>query len=194
MRTRQTQQPRNSTPHTQPSGTRCEPRLRRTAGAGGPVYHPVMDRIVVKPRVQIAVAILILAVFMLLGLLYFTELDVVAERNWFGIGLALVCLVGGGVGVWRALRMGVVIDRHGVRVRGFDSRDQVTPWSEVDMVDCAQVDARAGLPVHAPVLVLAGGAVEPVTVLGSYSRSDAERKVERLRELKAEHDGGTGRP
>ena len=88
-------------------------------------------------------------------------------------------------GVWRALRLGVVIDGEGVRIRGFDSRDQVAQWSSIQSVDCMQIDVRAGVPLYAPVLHF-GSDVDamPLLALGSYSRQDVERKVEKLRSLK----------
>ncbi|GIF99532.1 PH domain-containing protein [Catellatospora citrea] len=139
-----------------------------------------MQRIVIRPRIQRWILVVLFTVWGLLGLTYFTSGDVVAERNWFGLGLGVVLVVSGVLGIWRALRMGVVIDAAGVRVRGFDSRDVVTPWHAVQAVDCEQVDTRAGQPLYAPVLRLADGPV-PVKALGSYSRDDAERKTAELR-------------
>ncbi|GAA1363158.1 PH domain-containing protein [Catellatospora chokoriensis] len=139
-----------------------------------------MQRIVVRPKVQAPILVVLFTMWGLLGLTYFTSGDVVAERNWFGLGLGVFAIMSGVLGVWRALRMGVVIDATGVRVRNFDSRDVVTPWHAVQAVDCEQVDSRAGLPLYAPVLHLAGGLV-PITALGSYSRDGAEHKTERLR-------------
>ena len=69
---------------------------------------------------------------------------------------------------------------------GFDSRDKVTPWSAIQSIDCAQIDIRGGLPLYAPVLRLGddADAAMPLSALGSYSRQDAERKVEQMRSLK----------
>lgn len=110
--------------------------------------------------------------------------DVLAERDWFGIVLGCLLVTSGMAGIWRTLRLGVVIGEEGVRVRGFDSRDQVTPWSAIQSVDCVQIDVRGGLPLYAPVLRLGDDAM-PLSALGSYSRQDAERKVAQLRSLKA---------
>jgi hypothetical protein len=141
-----------------------------------------MSRIVMRPRVQIPLLVVIFVVWTLLGVTYFTAGDVVAERDWFGIVLGCVLATSGVAGIWRALRLGVVIDEEGVRVRGFDTRDQVTPWSKVQSVDCVHVDVRGGLPLYAPVICLSDDAdVIQVRALGSYSRQDAERKAEQLR-------------
>jgi hypothetical protein len=121
----------------------------------------------------------------LLGVTYFSG-DAVAKRHWFGLLLGCVLVTSGVAGIWRALRLGVVIDPGGVRVRGFDSRDKATPWSAIQSIDCAQVDVRAGLPLYAPVLRLGDDADAAIALsaLGSYSRQDAERKVEQLLNLK----------
>lgn len=111
-----------------------------------------------------------------------------SSRQWFGIILGCVCLVMGPVGLWRALRLGVVIDGRGVRVRRFDSRDRVVSWDRAQSVECASVDARANLPIYAPVIHLAYDAGNlPIRALGSYRRQDAECTVDQLRSFLA-HD------
>ncbi|QGN48050.1 hypothetical protein GKC29_15170 [Micromonospora sp. WMMC415] len=145
-----------------------------------------MSRIVVRPRIQIPILVVIFTVWTLLGVTYFTSGDVVAERDWFGIVLGCVLVTSGLTGIWRAVRLSVVIDAEGVRVRGFDSRDQVTPWSAIQSVDCVQIDERGGFPLYAPVLRLGDEAgAMALSALGSYLRQDAERKVEQLRSFKA---------
>jgi hypothetical protein len=143
-----------------------------------------MSRIVIRPRIQIPILVVIFTVWTLLGVTYFTSGDVVTEREWFGMVLGCVLVTSGVAGIWRGFRLGVVIDAGGVRVRGFDSRDKVTPWSAIQSVDCAQIDVRGGLPLYAPVLRLGDDAAMPLSALGSYSRQDAERKVEQMRSLK----------
>ncbi|WP_165947188.1 PH domain-containing protein [Micromonospora sp. 15K316] len=144
-----------------------------------------MSRIVIRPRVQIPILVVIFTLWTLLGVTYFTSGDVVADRDWFRIVLGCASVTSGVAGIWRALRLGVVIDAGGVRVRGFDSRDTVTPWSAIRSVDRAQIGVRGGLPLYAPVLRLGDDAdAMPLPALGSYSRQDAERKVEQLRSLK----------
>ena len=144
-----------------------------------------MSRIVIRPRIQIPILVVIFTVWTLLGVTYFTSGDVVAEGDWFGIVLGCVLVTSGVAGIWRTVRLGVVIDADGVRVRGFDSRDQVTPWSAIQSVDCVQIDVRGGLPLYAPVLRLGDDAAAmPLSALGSYLRHDAERKVEQLRSFK----------
>ena len=105
----------------------------------------------------------------------------IARRDWFGILLGVVLIPGAAVGIWRALRLGVVVDADGIRVRGLDHRDQVTPWSDVRVIECAQVDTRAGLPIYGPVIHVGEDNVLAVRTLGSYSRSEAERRVAELR-------------
>ncbi|MGC5053931.1 PH domain-containing protein [Micromonospora sp. DT48] len=150
-----------------------------------------MRPIVVRPRLQITVLVVLSAAWALLGVTYFTAGDVVAESDWFGIVLGSLLVASGMAGVWRALRLGVVVDAAGVRVRSFDSRDRVIPWNSLQSVDCMQVGVRAGMPLYAPVLHL-GSDVDavPLSALGSYSRQDVERKVEELQGLA----DGTGHP
>jgi hypothetical protein len=143
-----------------------------------------MSRFVIRPRIQIPLLVVIFAVWILLGSTYFGSGDKVGEGDRFGMVLGCVCVVSGVVGIWRAVRLGVVIDAGGVRVRGFDSRDKVTPWSAIQSVECAQVDVRGGLPLYAPVLRLGDDAAMPLSALGSYSRQGAERKAEQMRDLK----------
>jgi hypothetical protein len=141
-----------------------------------------MSRVVMRPRIQIPLLVVIFVVWTLIGVTYFTSGDVAAEREWFGIVLGCVLVTSGVAGIWRTLRLGVVIDEEGVRVRAFDSRDQVTPWSGVQSVDCVQVDVREGLPLYAPVICLDDDAdVLEVRALGSFSRQDAERNAKQLR-------------
>ncbi|MBV1855995.1 hypothetical protein [Catellatospora tritici] len=144
-----------------------------------------MDRIVIKPRIQITCLVIVFGVFGVLGIGYFTNLHVVAERNWFGLALGCVCTVGGLLGIWRSLWLGVVIDAKGVCVRNLDSRDDITPWQDVLSIECAQMDARAGLPIYGPVLLVGDPATAlPIRPLGTYSRQDAERRTAQLRSLK----------
>ncbi|WP_327039625.1 hypothetical protein [Micromonospora maris] len=143
-----------------------------------------MRPIVIRPRIQIPVLVVLSAVWALLGVTYFTSGDVVAGRDWFGIVLGSLLLVSGMAGVWRALRLGVVVDAAGVRVRSFDSRDQVIPWNSLQSIDCLQVDVRAGIPLYAPVLHFHSDVdVVPLPTLGSYSRHAVERTVDELRSL-----------
>lgn len=139
-----------------------------------------MKRIVIRPRIQRPVLVLIFTVWALLGLTYFTNGDVVAKRDWFGIALGVMCLVGGAVGVWRSLRIGIVIDAGGVRIRSVDSRQQVIPWRDVRSVECAQIDERVGLPIYGPVIEVSDGLL-PLRSLGSYSKAGAERRAADLR-------------
>jgi hypothetical protein len=144
-----------------------------------------MSRTVIKPRVQIAFLVAVFTVWALLGATYFTPGDALAQRDWVGIALGCLAVAGGVVGIWRALRLGLTIDKDGVHVRSFDSRDQITAWTAIQAIDCVQIDVRAGMPLYAPVLRLDDHADPmPLPALGSYSRRDVERRVEHLRTLK----------
>jgi hypothetical protein len=144
-----------------------------------------MGHIVVRPRIQRPLLVVLFVIWGLLGVTYFTDGKTLANRDWFGITLGCVVIAMGVIGVWRALRLGVVIDSDGLRIRGFDSRDEVVPWSKVQSVQCEQVDQRAGLPLFAPVILTHDDEALPIRGLGSYSRSGAERRVEQLRNLMA---------
>ena len=144
----------------------------------------IMKNVVIRPRIQVPFLVVIFAVWTLIGVIYFTNGHVVAERNWFGIELGFICVIMGLTGIWRTLRLGIVIDDTGVRMRHLDSRDHFISWSDVQSVECAQIDERAGLPLYGPVIQLSddSGAL-PIRSLGSYSRQDAERKVKTMRDL-----------
>ncbi len=143
-----------------------------------------MGRVVVRPRLQVLWIVVLSTVWGCLGTTYFSEGDVIARRDWCGLALGCLLVIMGVVGVWRALRLGVVIDPTGLRVRGFDSRDRVIPWNRVSAVECEQIGNRAGRPLFGPAVYFRDSAA-PLTVapLGSYSRSTAQRNVDRLREL-----------
>jgi hypothetical protein len=143
-----------------------------------------MTRVVVRPRVQIAILFVLSVAWTCLGATYFTNGDVVANRDWFGVGLGCLLLVSGPLCLWRAARLGVVIDANGVRIRGFDTRDKVIPASAIRSVTVQQIELRQGSPLYAPVLDL-GTDQRPIPVkpLGSYSPDDAENKAQLLRTL-----------
>lgn len=146
------------------------------------LYSFSMKRVVVRPRIQIPLLVMVFTIWTCIGATYFTSGDVLAKRDWFGIVLGFVSVLMGICGIWRALRLGVVIDDNGVRLRHFDSRDHLVPWSSVRSVECAQIDERLGLPLYGPILELGDGSgVLPIRALGSCSRQDAERKADRLR-------------
>lgn len=150
------------------------------------------QRIVIRPRVQIALLVAIFVMFALIGLTFFTNGNVVGGRDWFGIILGGTCLIGGLLGAWRTLRMGVFIDARGIHIRGVDSRDRHLLWTEVDSIACEPVGNRAGIPLYAPVVRLGGqGGEIAVRSLASYSRADAERKTERIHEFSGNSVGTT---
>jgi hypothetical protein len=128
------------------------------------------------------ILVVVFAVFGLVGLTSFTNGDVIAKRDWFGIILGVVLIPGSLVGIWRTLRLGTRIDHNGIRIRSqIDSRQQVISWSQVKAIECTEVDSRAGMIIYGPVVHLSDGGVLPITGLGSYSREDAENKTDRLR-------------
>jgi hypothetical protein len=144
-----------------------------------------VDRIVVRPRVQTPLLVVVFAVWALLGVSYFTEGDVVRKPDWFGLALGCVLLISGVAGIWRAVRMGVVVGAEGLRIRSFDSRDRVISWPEIEAITCDQVGARAGLPLLAPVIQIKGQGSLVIRAFGSYSRAGADRRVAQLRDFKA---------
>lgn len=146
-----------------------------------------------RPRIQITALVVIFGVFALIGVTYFTDGDVLAGRNRFGLILGCVLTLGGAIGIWRALRLGVVIDEKGVRVRNVDRRDQVTPWHGVRAIDCEPIEERAGMTIYAPILRMDGGDI-PIPVLGSYSQPDAEAKAAELRRIKESAPAATPAP
>jgi hypothetical protein len=65
-----------------------------------------MRRIIVRPRIQRPFLLVLSAVGGLLGVTYFTNGDVVARRDRFGIAPGACLILMGSAGVWRALRLG----------------------------------------------------------------------------------------
>ncbi|MFC7532341.1 hypothetical protein [Actinoplanes sp. GCM10030250] len=149
-----------------------------------------MRRVVARPRVQIFVLVAIFLMFGLIGGMYLTAGDLLAGDNLFGTILGCLLVPGAILGVWRALRVGIVIDEVGIRIRNLDSRDRVIPWARIESIECEQIGMRGVLPLFAPVIRPCddadGFVVRP---LGSYVRAHAERRTERLRTFMA---GGTG--
>ncbi|WP_116072497.1 YdbT family protein [Asanoa ferruginea] len=143
-----------------------------------------MSPITIRPRIQIAILVICFAVFLLIGTTYFNA-DVIAKRDWFGIILGVTIVPASLWGIWRALGLGIRIDDNGIRIRSqIDSRQRFIPWSQVESVECAAVDARAGITIHAPVLHFRDGTAPlPITGIGSYSIKAAEATTERLRAL-----------
>jgi Bacterial PH domain len=145
-----------------------------------------VKRIVIRPRIQIPLLVLAFGIFGLLGVTMWTDPEILAKRDWFGIILGVVLTIVGVLGIWRTLRLGVVIDEDGIRIRGLGGRDRVTPWQRVREIQCDKIDARAGMPIYGPVIHLDDDNKLPVRPLGSYSRSAAEQKVAQLRAFIAE--------
>ncbi|MGY0235463.1 hypothetical protein [Longispora urticae] len=84
-------------------------------------------------------------------------------------------------GIVRAPMRGVTLTAEHLVLRRLTST-QTVPWAEVDRVECATVQDRPFLSIHAPVVHRAPGR-DPVdtTVLASYSRALCERRTRALR-------------
>jgi len=140
-----------------------------------------VKRIVIRPRIQIPLLVLAFGIFGLLGVSLWTDEEILAKGDWFSIIFGVALTVLGVLGIWRTLRLGVVIDGDGIRIRGLAGRDQVMPWQSVREIQCDKIDKRAGMAIYGPVIQLADDNKLPVRPLGSYSRSEAEQKVAQLR-------------
>lgn len=86
-----------------------------------------MRSVVIRPRIQISILVAVFSMWTLLGVTYVTVGDVVAKRQWFGVVMGCLLIVSGLAGIWRALRLSVVINADGIRTRSPDRRDHVTP-------------------------------------------------------------------
>ena len=146
-------------------------------------YGVRMTRVVVRPRIKMVLFIIVSDVFALAGLSYLAKGQVFADRNVLGIGLGFLLTLIGAVGVWRALRLGVVIDQSGLRVRRFAAGDRLLTWTDVQSIGCEKIFLRGGRPFYAPVLHLAGIGRVAAQELGSHALEEAEQKAADLRGL-----------
>ncbi|BCJ76942.1 hypothetical protein CS0771_64860 [Catellatospora sp. IY07-71] len=138
-----------------------------------------------RPRIRIVLLFIVSDVFVLLGLSYLKNGHVIAERDWLGVALACALTLVGLLGIWRALRQGVVIDQDGLLVRSFSRPDRTLTWDHVSSIDCGQVFLRGGRPLYAPILQIDGVGRLPVSELGSHSLEEAEQRAADLRSLQA---------
>jgi hypothetical protein len=140
---------------------------------------PDTGPLVIRPRVQIPILVMLFATFLLIGLVGF------AHPDRFDIVLSYVLVPLGLLGIWRSARLGVVMDAQGIHIHNLDRRDKHLPWSAVASVDCGVIDIRAGLSLYAPIILFhdPDRAMMPVPALGAYSPLGAERKAELLRTL-----------
>jgi hypothetical protein len=105
----------------------------------------------------------------------------VVTRDRLDVGFGTLATIVGVFCLWRALRMAVVIDSDGIRVRSFDDRGGFAPWSAISAIECGSMVTRPFGPIYGPIIRLATGRAIVVLPLGSYSRANAERKVAHLR-------------
>jgi hypothetical protein len=82
-------------------------------------------------------------------------------------------------GLWLALRLGVLVDEGGLRIRRFGPARAV-PWTAVDDIDCDVVAVHGLLGFYAPVLI-SGPDQIVVRTLGSYRREIADQRTRDLR-------------
>lgn len=142
-----------------------------------------MTRVVARPRIRIALFMVLSDAFALAGLSYLANGHVVADRNWLGVALGCVLTICGGLGVWRALRLGVVIDQSGLLVRRFAAADKTLTWTAVRSISPEKLFLRGGRPFFAPVLEVDGLGRLSVQELGSHAVEEAERNAADLRGL-----------
>lgn len=144
-----------------------------------------MKRRAYRAWVQTVVLTAAMAVFLLVSVAVFVADDSGARSNPFSVALYLVIGAGSLTGIWLALRMGAVVDAHGIRIRGF-GRGMVIPWQEVAGVSCEVHDVRFGFPLYAPVvqMVARSGPPDvdcvPLTALASYRSTVAQRRTAAL--------------
>jgi hypothetical protein len=150
------------TDRTDRHGPRSNPSTGRSCAVHGMSVHPAgippsnVNRFVIRPQVQTPLLVVVSTGWALLGATYVTDGEAVSKPDWLGLAFGCFLLVSGAAGIWRAVRLGIVIDAEGLRVRNFDSRDQVLLWSEVEVIGRRQIGGRAGIPLLAPVLHVRG--------------------------------------
>lgn len=144
-----------------------------------------MTRVVVRPRIRMALFMIISDVFALAGLSYLANGHVIADRNWPGVGLGCALTLIGALGVWRTLRLGVVIDQSGLLVRSFATSNRLVPWTAVQSIGSEKLFLRGGRPFYAPVLQADGIDRLKAQELGSSSLEEVERNAADLRGLQA---------
>jgi hypothetical protein len=105
----------------------------------------------------------------------------VVTRDWLEIGFGTLATIVGVFCLWRALRMAVVIDSDGIRVRSFDDRGGFAPWSAIKTIECGRMVTRVWGPIYGPIIRVGTGRAIVVLPLGSYSRTRAELKTAKLR-------------
>lgn len=156
-----------------------------------------MSRHVYRSWLQSTLLTIVMATFLLISILAYTIGGIVAQREWFGLILYPIIGVSSIVGIWLAVRIGVVIDEQGIRLRNF-GRGRRLPWDAIDHVDCGACDNRLMFILYAPVAVLVPEKSRqpslfgvptsstrvaeriPLTVLGSYVEATAQLRAEQL--------------
>ncbi|MFJ8578133.1 PH domain-containing protein [Micromonospora sp. NPDC093277] len=147
-----------------------------------------MTRRVYRVWFQTIVLTAAMAVFLLISVSMFTVGDEWSRSDPFSLVLYSVIGVGSLFGIWLALRMGVVVDERGIRIRNF-GRGRFIRWQDVAALSCEVYDVRLGFPLYAPVVRMAvpsepsDAASVPLAALGSYRSRVAQRRTGALAAL-----------
>jgi hypothetical protein len=147
-----------------------------------------MARRVYRAWLQTIALTAVMATFLLISVSMFTVADEWSRSDPFSLVLYSVIGVGSLIGIWLALRMGVVVDEHGIRIRNF-GRGRFIRWTDVAALSCEVHDYRFGFPLYAPVVRTAmpsespDDASVPLTALGSYRSRVAQRRTGALAAL-----------
>jgi hypothetical protein len=156
-----------------------------------------MPRRVYHSTVQATMLTIMMGVLLLIAVEAFVIGDVVAKREWFGLVLFPVMGVYSIIGMWLAIRLGVVVDSRGLQLRNF-GRGRRIPWAAIDDIDCSACDFRLPFPLYAPIITLtveqskqpssfglpkpSAKVAEqvPLTALGSYRPATARARTDVL--------------
>jgi len=152
-----------------------------------------MSRRVYRSTVQAALLTIGMLAFLLIAIASFIDGDMVAKRDWFGLILYPIIGVASIIGIWLAVRLGVVVDHEGLQLRGF-GRGRRIPWAAVDSIQCRAYTDRLFAPVIAltidystqrkflglPMSTTKTAERVTLTALGSYRRATAQRRTDQL--------------
>jgi hypothetical protein len=135
---------------------------------------------------QTILLVLVTATFLLIAVLALTIGDDFTRSDPFSIVLYSVIGVGAVLGLWLAVRMGVVVNQQGIRLRAF-GRGQFVRWSTIKAIACEPRADRFGFVRHTPVVYVAAHNTEPEPVhldaMGSYNEIRAQRRTKTLTDL-----------
>lgn len=134
-----------------------------------------MTRVIIRPWAKIPTRVALSVV-----LIGFGPWSAVT-RDRLEIAFGCLATIVGVFVLWQAVRMAVVIDSDGIRVRSFDDRGGFAPWSAIRTVECGPMVTRIWGPTYGPIIRVRTGRAVPVLPLGSYSRARAELTTAKLR-------------